>query len=105
MRVVRSQQAIEDIIDIICYLRENSPPAAKRFRANVRTSLQQLASNPLIGRPDIFDHPKLQDIRRWSVRGFPNYLIYYRVEQSHLLIIRILHGARDVGTTMLPAGD
>jgi plasmid stabilization system protein ParE len=32
-----------------------------------------------------------------GVRGFPvrNYIIYYRVEGSHVLISRILHGSRD----------
>jgi plasmid stabilization system protein ParE len=31
-----------------------------------------------------------------SVSGFPKHLIFYRVEKDTLLILRVIHGARDL---------
>jgi toxin ParE1/3/4 len=33
-----------------------------------------------------------------------NYLIFYRVENGDVLIVRILHGARDYGPLLFPEG-
>jgi len=31
-----------------------------------------------MGQVEDFDHPRLTGIRRWRVRGFNNYLIFYQ---------------------------
>lgn len=43
-----------------------------------------------------FASSHLQGIRRWKVKGFPNFLIFYRSTDEGVEIIRILHGARDL---------
>jgi toxin ParE1/3/4 len=50
-----------------------------------------LAEFPEIGesRPQLGAH-----VRKWTVG---NYVVFYRVEADAIVIIRILHGARDLG--------
>jgi toxin ParE1/3/4 len=51
---------------------------------------------PGIGSPQSFENPMLAGVRRWPVEGFENYLIFYRTDDEHVEIIRVLHGARDI---------
>lgn len=52
---------------------------------------EQLADFPELGRV----RPKLlPDLRSWAVG---DYVIFYRVDPDAVQILRILHGARDLG--------
>jgi plasmid stabilization system protein ParE len=35
-------------------------------------------------------------VRMWPLRQHPNYLIFYRVTGSSVVMLRLLHGARDL---------
>ena len=39
---------------------------------------------------------KLADLRAWQVRGFENYVIFYRPIEHGIEIVRVLHAARDI---------
>jgi len=41
-------------------------------------------------------HPRLNDLRKRSVKGFDSYLVFYRIDADMVEIIRVLHGARDI---------
>jgi len=43
-----------------------------------------------------FQVSRVGGIRRVPVTGFPKYLIFYRVENDRLVILRIAYGARDL---------
>ena len=45
-----------------------------------------------------YTNPEYADMRIWQVSGFSNYLIFYRVNETDLTVVRILHGARDYDT-------
>ena len=53
------------------------------------------ATMPEIGALCDFHNPKLGGIRMWPIRGFEKHIIYYRARESGILVIRVLHGARD----------
>ena len=36
------------------------------------------------------------DLRMWHVPKFPKYLIFYRVTDTELTILRVLHGAQNI---------
>jgi len=75
---------------------ENSPATAKRFIAQVQTTIKQVCRSPQIGQPKILKNPKLVGLRSWPVNSFPAIRIYYVVRDSGLLVIRVLHNRRDI---------
>ena len=43
-----------------------------------------------------YNNPITADIRMFPVSNFDKFLIYYRPVDEGVLIIRVLHGARDI---------
>jgi antitoxin ParD1/3/4/toxin ParE1/3/4 len=91
-RYLLTDPAKDDIREIVAYIRQRSPQAAKKVRAELRDAMQKLAAFPGMGhlRTDVTDEP----LRFWSVYS---YLIVYRSESKPLEVIRVLHGAQDLG--------
>ncbi len=58
-------------------------------------SIQFLAASPLAGGLCGFTGSS-RELRKWPVQGFPNILIFYRVDGNCLDVVRVLHGSRDV---------
>lgn len=50
---------------------------------------------PLIGVDRGFINPKLFGLRMWFVKGFENYLIFYRPFGNYIEIVRVLHPSQD----------
>lgn len=90
-RFVLTPAAREDLGEIVDFIREENPAAAKRVLRKLRDTMGRLARTPGMGhlREDLSDEP----LRFWPVYS---YLIIYRPETQPLQIIRVLRGARDV---------
>jgi toxin ParE1/3/4 len=43
-----------------------------------------------------FQHAELKNVRRVLIPGFPKHPIFYQLRKSEILILRIIHGARDL---------
>ncbi len=95
-RIVVEQAAEEDLVETAMYILQDQPVAGTRFIPAARDSFERLAEHPEIGRSYDTTHPRLQDIRLWRVRGFENYLIFYRAEEQTVFIERVLYGGRDI---------
>ena len=69
---------------------EDNPGKAKEFIQHLKKQYGVLAENPRMGRA----RPELQE----TLRSFPGspYLIFYKPLKESLLIVNIIHGARDV---------
>jgi toxin ParE1/3/4 len=39
---------------------------------------------------------RLKDLRKWHIKGFNNFLIFYRVQDDAVEIIRILYATQDI---------
>jgi antitoxin ParD1/3/4/toxin ParE1/3/4 len=91
-RYVLTDPAKQDVRDIVDYIRQRNPEAAARVRGEFRDAMRRLADFPYMGhlRADLTDEP----LRFWTVYS---YLIVYRPDRKPLQVIRVLHGARDVG--------
>jgi toxin ParE1/3/4 len=96
LRVVRERLSEQDLLEQIDYLRQENVSAALRFVDAIEHSLNRLSEMPEIGSPCDFENPRLQNIRMWPVKGFEKYLIFYRVTDEAVQILRVLHGARDI---------
>jgi toxin ParE1/3/4 len=89
-RVERTSQAELDLTDIFLYIARDNIVMAKRVLRDIGRKCSLVASHPSMGRDrsEIFE----------NVRSFPvgNYVVFYRVISEGILLLRILHGARDI---------
>jgi toxin ParE1/3/4 len=96
LEVSVGSEADADIDGIFLYLASYSESAAVRFLSNASETFQFLAENPLVGRIRERPEADLVDVRQWAVRDFRNYLIFYQLRDEVLLVLRVVHGARDL---------
>lgn len=92
-----SSDAAADLDDIWLYAAEQgSEGIADRLIDSIVSRFAALARMPGLGRHRAEIIPGL--------RSFPvaNYVIYYTTHKSRVVILRVLHGARDVGQLLSP---
>ena len=90
MKVIVTDQADDDLMQIFSYLGAQSSQAAQAVAAKINLSFENLSSFPLSGSP----RARLGR----NVRGIvvPPYLSFYAVRRDHVTILRVLHGSRDI---------
>lgn len=96
LRILRTPLAKADLVEHIVYLAERNPDIADRFIAATEIAFQKLSTTPAIGAEYSFQNPRLVGIRRWFIPGFKNHLIFYRVTDTAVEIVRVLHGAQNI---------
>lgn len=89
MRIVWSQTAISNLVDIRQYIEQDEPDAARRLAQRILVSVERLAKHPDLGRPG-----REPGTRELIVAGTP-YIIPYRIHRGHLAILAVLHAAQD----------
>jgi len=88
-----SADAERDLAEIYAWIHADAPAAAERFLDAFRRVLNLLSEHPYIGRRRQF---RVQGLRSWRIKGCENYLVFYRPSGPELLVVRALHGARDL---------
>jgi toxin ParE1/3/4 len=88
MRIVFTDLADDDLIDIWVHIAPDNEPAADRLIDDVHSLTQKLAQFPLLGRAADHLHP--------GARSFAlhDYLIVYRPMDYGVAILRVVHGSR-----------
>jgi toxin ParE1/3/4 len=89
-------EAEDDLKKIFGHIAADHVDAARRFLDSVWRDFERLAEQPGMGAIREFNNARAAHIRSWPVRGFRNYLIFYRPIENGVKIIRVLHGARDI---------
>ena len=89
-RLFRTPEAIADLDGIWDYIAAENPTAADRLLDELNDRFILLLKNSEIGE----QQPLLADgtYRRFTHR---NYVIYYRQMDDGIVLVRVLHGARD----------
>ena len=84
--------AEDDLTEIISYISVDRPSAAEKLAARIEKNLHLLARTPHLGRV-----PKEEELLRSGYRflAVEDYLVFYTIEGTTILVHRILHGARD----------
>jgi len=59
-------------------------------------TLLELAQMPEMGVAVSFERSRDRKLRRWRIRGFENFLIFYCPIEDGIEVIRVLHGAREI---------
>ena len=90
LKLIISQQAIEDLSDIWSYIALDNPRAADSFVEELHESCKSLAKMPEMGRPR---NELLPGIRSIPHKG---YIIFYRKDEEKLAVIRVLNGCMDI---------
>jgi len=78
------------------YERQSGSKLANRWDKAVTSTLLRVLQNPHSGPLCSFKSEELRDIRRIAIAGFPKHLLFYQSNEQELLILRIVHGARDL---------
>src|SRR5262244_1417321 len=95
--VQKRPAAQRDLLEHFVALGERAGEAtALRFLQTAEATFAELAAMPGMGRAEEFDNPRLTGMRRWRVRGFDNYLIFYRPVVQGIDVLRVVYGTRDL---------
>lgn len=93
-----SPEAVQDMEDISSYIAMDNPEAAERVMQAFEAAVALLAIQPELGQ----HKPLLRGLRLWVVTEFPAYLMFYRQHERQIEVVRVLHGARDVKSLLVP---
>lgn len=88
-----SPGADADLEAIWEYIARDNAAAADRVEDALHAAMRMLVENPGLGhtRPDVANPA----YRFWTVKP---YIIAYRVEADTLIVVRVVHGTRDIRT-------
>ena len=92
--VLKRSRFLDDYTGIVLAIQEANPAAAHRFCNEVEAAIKLISTHPEIARRAGF--PKAPEARIWPVRRNSNYVILYRVTSTEVVLLRVLHGARDL---------
>jgi len=94
--IVRNR-ATQDLRQLANYILVNGDAnAALRFLELAEITFAQLATTPVIGKIVRLVSSRIGEIRQWRIKDFKDYLIFYRIQDDRVEILRVLHGARDL---------
>ena len=88
MKLRFTRPALADLENILDYVLERSPQAARRIHSRIHAMLDLIAQQPRIGVQT--DDPAL---RRAVTVPYP-YLIFYEVAEQEIIVYAVRHGAR-----------
>jgi toxin ParE1/3/4 len=89
MRIIWSATAIANLIEIREYIEQDDPSAARRVAHKIIASVERLARHPHLGHPG-----REPGTRELVVAGTP-YIIPYKISESRLAILAVLHASRN----------
>lgn len=91
LRVRLTHSAEADLLELWLYIAEENLVAADEALDSIQSTVSLLATQPEMGRA----RPELAD----ELRSFPTripYIIFYLPGDDGLLVVRVLHHARDI---------
>jgi toxin ParE1/3/4 len=102
MASVRQRAAAgRDLVEHFIYLAEDAGlETAERFLTQAEATFDALAEQPLMGAPLTLKDSDLAGIRKWRVKDFDNFLIFYLPRPDGVSIVRVLYAARDWWTLL-----
>lgn len=91
-----------DLLEQFVYFGEqNGVELAERYLAAIDATCRLLADHPKSGVGYDSGIVRLKGLRRFPVKGFEDYLVFYLPDAAGVNVIRVLHGARDIDNVFL----
>ena len=100
MKLEWTEPALSDLESIRDYIMKDSEYYANRFVERIIEAVESLEKFPEMGR--MVPEAEEENIRELL---FQNYRIIYRVETDSILILTIIHGARDLSRKIYKPWD
>jgi toxin ParE1/3/4 len=94
LELLKRSRFLDDYREIILQIAEADVVAADRFCDAVEAALELLGSHPEIGPKAGF--PNAPEARFWPLRRYRKYLIFYRVTERAVVLLRLLDGTRNL---------
>ncbi len=94
MRIVWLPRARDDLLHARDYIAAHHPGGARRVFAAIRAAVRDLGAHPHRGRPR-----RVDGTREMAVPRTP-FLVAYTVVSDRVVIIAVVHGARDWETAL-----
>ena len=94
--IVITPKASADVDEHFTYLAEENLEVALLFFDSVRQTFAQIARMPGIGSSYPVENPLFQGLKKWSVKGFKQYSIFYLEQDEYIEIMRVLYARRDL---------
>jgi len=92
-----SELAVGDILEQAdWYESQSGKKQARRWEDAVTATVLRIAGAPRAGALCHFKAESLQGTRRVPVAKFPRHLVFYQIERQGILVLRVVHGARDL---------
>ena len=88
MRLTWSPEARADLREMVLYLADKNPYAARALYERIETIAAELVAAPYIGRPG-----KIPGTRELVITNTP-YILPYQIRSDTIEILRVYHGAR-----------
>jgi toxin ParE1/3/4 len=89
-RILIHENATIDIHEHFGYLAQNNQDQAFRFFDAARQTFAALARMPGMGQIYESEEDDILNIRKWSVKNFKKYLIFYRYDDEIIEILRVI---------------
>ena len=99
-KLTRHHQALDDVEESAVFIGADNLRAALRFLNAVEETMQLLLEKPELGVVRVFRGQELAGIRSFPVKGFDKHLIFYRPLECGIEVLRVIHGARDLGSPL-----
>jgi toxin ParE1/3/4 len=90
MKIIFSEEADLDLLQIHTYLGARSRAAALSLASTFNKKFESLARFPFLGRERAAFASGLRSV------VVENYVIFYRIERDQISIVRVLDGRRDI---------
>lgn len=95
-------RADRDIDEIILYfVKRKAIRAGQRFLDAVDKSIKLMAQSPTLAASWYSPDPLLEDVRFWNVKGIQKYIIFFRIRNEIVEVMRVLHSSRDLKQLLL----
>jgi toxin ParE1/3/4 len=86
--IIWSELALEELDALVSYVGERNPQAADALYERIESSVMLLANWPYL-----FREGRVEGTR--EIVAHPNYIVVYRVLESHVEIINVIHARRE----------
>ncbi|BAY27453.1 hypothetical protein NIES2100_72770 [Calothrix sp. NIES-2100] len=100
-RLIVKDLATQDLRQLANYILVNgNADVAVKFLNAAEVTFEQLVKTPGMGKVTQLVVSRLGEIRQWRIKDFQDYLIFYRIQDTTIEILRVFHGARDLADVL-----
>jgi toxin ParE1/3/4 len=85
-----------DVIDSFSYLAGRDPALARKFLDAVEAALAKVQSSPDSGHRYLRSGREDEGWRYLRIPGFKKYLVFYRLTDIEIEVVRVVHASRDL---------